>query len=146
MSSQCWLGLNSKMSLKFQLQLTRRPWTWSPASLPHFVEKGPLRKDVGPTCRATVGMRIKAATFQTYKKQKYFRSTFAFECRVIVQSVLKWLVNSTVLHVKLTNFPHLQIQRSDILLRLPVLLKKITEIAWKVSKTKGNKRLFEAAW
>ena len=52
--------------------------------IPNFAEKGPLRKDVGPTCRATVGMRIKAATFQTYNKQKYFRPTFAFECRVIV--------------------------------------------------------------
>ena len=39
-------------------------------------------------------------------------------------------------------FPHQQIQRSDILLRVPVLLKKITEI---VSKTKENKSLFEAA-
>ena len=27
-----------------------------------------LKKDVGPTCRATVGMRIKAATFQTYNR------------------------------------------------------------------------------
>ena len=53
-------------------------------------------------------------------------------------SVSKW--NS----VKV-NFPHLQIQMSDILLRVPVLLKKVTEIAWKVSKTKENKRLFEAA-
>ena len=55
-----------------------------PCKFTTFAEKGPFRKDVGPTCRATVGMRIKAATFQTYKKQKYFRSTFAFECRVIV--------------------------------------------------------------
>ena len=31
----------------------------SPARLPHFAEKWPLRKDVGPRCRATVGMRIK---------------------------------------------------------------------------------------
>ena len=45
---------------------------------------------------------------------------------------------------KNNKFPHLHIQRSDILLRVPVLLQKMTEIAWKVSKTKENKRLFEA--
>ena len=32
---------------------------------------------------------------------------------------------------------------SNVLLRVSALLKKLTEIAWKVSKTKENKRLFE---
>ena len=35
-----------------------------------LLKKGPLRKDVDPTCRATVGMRIEAATFQTIYLQE----------------------------------------------------------------------------